>query len=203
MSSPNSLAKPVNGREAVLAAAVRVIARDGILAMTIEAVAREAGLSKGGALYHFASKDALLRGMLEHFLSEFEKHIAEEQAADPVPQGRWMRSYLKAFFAGPKGAAADLPPSEQRNLHVALFTSVMIHRDLLAVVVKRFYESWRPAAENDGVPQLEQWVTWLAADGLGVWQMLGVIPHDGPEQNQLLQALLERTRKPATSEERL
>ena len=40
--------------------------RDGVSAMTLEAVAREAGLSKGGLLYHFASKDELIAAMLQH-----------------------------------------------------------------------------------------------------------------------------------------
>lgn len=186
--------KASNSRDGVLAAAVNVIARDGILALTIDAVAKEAKLSKGGVLYHFASKDAMLRGMLEHFLTVFEQRISEEEAADPEPTGRWMRSYLTAFFSAPTGVAAQLGPTEQQNLHVALFTSIMIHRDLLAAVAKRFYERWKPAADADGIPPLEQAITWLAADGLGVWQMLGLLSPQSKEHQHLLAALKDRTR---------
>ena len=57
-------AAPLSSRERILAAAVQVALREGVSAMTLEAVAREAGVSKGGLLYHFASKDELIAAML-------------------------------------------------------------------------------------------------------------------------------------------
>ena len=47
-------------REDILAAARSVLLRDGIAAVTLEAVAREAGMSKTGLYYYFASKEALV-----------------------------------------------------------------------------------------------------------------------------------------------
>ena len=47
-------------REDILAAARTVVLRDGIAAVTLEAVAREAGMSKTGLYYYFASKEALI-----------------------------------------------------------------------------------------------------------------------------------------------
>ena len=47
-------------RDDILAAARTVLLRDGISAVTLEAVAREAGLSKTGLYYYFASKELLI-----------------------------------------------------------------------------------------------------------------------------------------------
>lgn len=47
-------------REDILAAARAVVLREGAGAMTLDAVAREAGMSKTGLYYYFASKDALI-----------------------------------------------------------------------------------------------------------------------------------------------
>ncbi|MBX9458725.1 MAG: TetR/AcrR family transcriptional regulator; helix-turn-helix transcriptional regulator [Rhizobium sp.] len=47
-------------REDILAAARAVLLRDGISSVTLEAVAREAGMSKTGLYYYFASKEALV-----------------------------------------------------------------------------------------------------------------------------------------------
>lgn len=47
-------------REDILAAARAVLLRDGIAAVTLEAVAREAGMSKTGLYYYFASKELLI-----------------------------------------------------------------------------------------------------------------------------------------------
>ena len=188
-----STSRATTSRDAALSAAVAVILRDGILGMTIEAVAREAGLSKGGVLYHFSSKDALLRGMLEHFLEAMEADMEASRAADPIEVGRWMRGYLKTFFAGTAGVAANLPASQQRNLHAAMFAAIVINRDLLIPVVQRYGDRWRIASQNDGVPASEQLITWLAADGLWVWEILGIIPGDGTEKAQIVESLIQRT----------
>ena len=47
-------------REDILAAAGVVMLRDGIASVTLDAVAREAGMSKTGLYYYFASKEALV-----------------------------------------------------------------------------------------------------------------------------------------------
>lgn len=52
-------------RAKLIAAAAAVIRRDGAQALTLDAVAAHAGVSKGGLLYHFPSKDALVEGMLD------------------------------------------------------------------------------------------------------------------------------------------
>jgi AcrR family transcriptional regulator len=52
-------------RDRILDAAVNVINRDGVRAVTFESVAAEAKLTRGGLLYHFPSREALLRGIDE------------------------------------------------------------------------------------------------------------------------------------------
>ena len=54
------------GRERLLDAAVRLIAREGIDNVRIARIATEAGVSAGLVHYHFASRDALLEEALEH-----------------------------------------------------------------------------------------------------------------------------------------
>lgn len=53
-----------NTRDAIIAAAHRVLARDGYDAATIKAVAREAGVAPGLLHYYFGSKDDLLAAVL-------------------------------------------------------------------------------------------------------------------------------------------
>lgn len=55
-------------RDRILDAAVNVINRDGVRAVTFESVAAEAKLTRGGLLYHFPSREALLRGIDEHLV---------------------------------------------------------------------------------------------------------------------------------------
>src|SRR5262245_2150654 len=51
-------------RDRLLDAAEAVVVRQGIANLTLDAVAAEAGLSKGGLLHHFPTKDKLVEGMV-------------------------------------------------------------------------------------------------------------------------------------------
>ena len=59
-------------RDALLDAADHIVASRGVARLTLEEVAREAGVSKGGLLYHFKSKDALTEAMI----GRFKKNVA-------------------------------------------------------------------------------------------------------------------------------
>ena len=58
-------------RNSILDAVSRVVARDGLVNTTIDAIAAEAGVSKGGVLYYFSSKKALLLGMVDRYEAGF------------------------------------------------------------------------------------------------------------------------------------
>ena len=59
------MSRPPHARERVLDAFEAILIDDGERAATMDATARAAGVSKGGLLYHFASKDALESGIIE------------------------------------------------------------------------------------------------------------------------------------------
>jgi AcrR family transcriptional regulator len=71
-SSETHVAKPRKrvdygtGREALLNAAVRVVAQGGLRKLTYRAVAEEAGVTHGLVVHHFGSRDALIKAALEH-----------------------------------------------------------------------------------------------------------------------------------------
>jgi AcrR family transcriptional regulator len=58
-------------RRRLLDAAVAVVRREGPRALTLDAVAAEAGVSKGGLLYHFATKDDLVDALIEDWRDSF------------------------------------------------------------------------------------------------------------------------------------
>ncbi|WP_018182806.1 TetR/AcrR family transcriptional regulator [Kaistia granuli] len=72
--------RPTIDREALLDAADRVIAKVGVINLTIDAVAREAGVSKGGVLYSFGTKDALIEAMLQRAGASYEGLVADYMA---------------------------------------------------------------------------------------------------------------------------
>lgn len=60
-----------NMREGILNAVNKVVARNGLGGTTIEAVAREAGVSKGGVLYHFPTRLDMLLAMIDRYEEGF------------------------------------------------------------------------------------------------------------------------------------
>jgi len=80
--------KAQDSKSSILDAALDLIRRSGAPALTIDAVAEEAGFSKGGVLYNFPTKDALITGMVEHLARQFEAEVTtarEQNLATPSP----------------------------------------------------------------------------------------------------------------------
>ncbi|WP_253182034.1 TetR/AcrR family transcriptional regulator [Cellulosimicrobium cellulans] len=83
---------PPAARAKVLHAFAVLLVENGERAATIEAVAERAGVSKGGLLYHFGSKDALVDGLLEHLDDLTDADVAQMRAAPAGPVDYLLRT---------------------------------------------------------------------------------------------------------------
>jgi AcrR family transcriptional regulator len=88
-------------RSAILDAAEAVVANAGVASLTFDEVARAAGVSKGGVLYHFPSKETLTEAMIERFIDKFDSAVAEAAQEDHSPRGREVRAYVRATIGEP------------------------------------------------------------------------------------------------------
>lgn len=78
------MSRPPLARERVLDAFERILIDEGERAATMDATARAAGVSKGGLLYHFASKEALESGLIERMDALVADDVERMRAA---PEG--------------------------------------------------------------------------------------------------------------------
>lgn len=69
-------------RDAVLDSFEELLITEGERSATVEAVATRAEISKGGLLYHFKNKDALIQGLLER-LTDLAETDATAMRSDP------------------------------------------------------------------------------------------------------------------------
>lgn len=67
----------------LLCAADEIAAEHGAAGVSLDAVAAKAGVSKGGLLYHFPTKAALLRALVEHHIETFEARLKTAEAKQP------------------------------------------------------------------------------------------------------------------------
>jgi AcrR family transcriptional regulator len=82
-------------REALLDAAECVLFERGTQALTLASVAERAGVSKGGLLYHFPTKEALIKGLVDRVIKEFDELIASFEDGGP---NSYCRAYVEATF---------------------------------------------------------------------------------------------------------
>ncbi|MBF8186470.1 TetR family transcriptional regulator [Nonomuraea sp. K274] len=68
-------------RDGLLDAAEELLCDQGSTALTLAAVADRAGVSKGGLLYHYGSKEALIKGMVERLIEDFDELVAAQPGA--------------------------------------------------------------------------------------------------------------------------
>jgi AcrR family transcriptional regulator len=71
-------------RDRILDAAEHVIVESGGRNFTLDAVAERAGISKGGLVYSFATKDGLVRAALEREVTRFQDAVRQRVGGRPV-----------------------------------------------------------------------------------------------------------------------
>jgi AcrR family transcriptional regulator len=169
----------------LLDAAERIVRRDGSAKLTLDAVAAEAGVSKGGLLYHFATKEALVSAMLGRMLAAFDSAQERAMASDPVRAGRWTRAWVRTSVS-PAG------PSEHDTTAAGLLAAVATNPELVAPMRDRYAE-WRLRAADDGIPPETAAIVALAADGLWMADLLGLSAPVGEQRERIIERLLEMT----------
>lgn len=171
-------------RTFLLTAANAIVQRDGAENLTLDALARETGLSKGGVLYHFPTKEALLKAMLENWIDGFESSINEALKSTPPGSGTWLRAFIRA-----SAYDENVLPSNA----LSLLAAIAYDYELLALVRERA-EVWQKQATSDFDPALATLLR-LAADGLFWAELLGMAPPTGSLRTQVIDLMLRFARE--------
>jgi AcrR family transcriptional regulator len=181
----------------ILSAAERVALRDGVMRLTLQAVACEAKLSKGGVLYHFATKETLIQAMLERLIQYCEREIEAHQQRDAEP-GCWTRAYVRktAEPTLPYPGEADFPRSKE--VGAGLIVAATTNPRLLDPLRQRF-QAWQQAIERDGIDPVRATIVRLAVDGLWLAELLGIWSPGVELRTQVLNQLLQLTREAHTT----
>jgi AcrR family transcriptional regulator len=175
-------------RETILKAAAHVIARHGIGAFTIDAVAQAAGVTKGGVLHHFPSKEALVDDLIDQVIESFRVRLHAELEAEPADQpGRWLRAYIRTVFSVQYDIEQLIP---------ALAAAVAAdHRTLDRI--RGSFESSQQAAMNDGIDPIQATIVRLAVDGIVFSRSLKVDVLDSETGQQVYAELMRLTTLPS------
>ncbi len=161
------VSRPPHARESVLDAFERLLGAGSERAATLDAIAHEAGVSKGGLLYHFPAKDALESALIERLEVRVQEDAAGLAAAPDGPVAAFMRASI--LHEGPLdhtiAAVARLAQSGSASAADALRRVRDVWADML-----------RPHARDETALQL----VMLVSDGLYFNNALGVGSVPGP-----------------------
>ena len=84
-------------RQKILEAAAEISRESGPGNLSLDAVAARAGVSKGGLLYHFPSKTALLKAVVETFVASFEEELSRRKETKTGRPDAMLEAYLELF----------------------------------------------------------------------------------------------------------
>ncbi len=179
--------KRTDTRARIIDAAERVVLDRGVGALTLDAVAEASGLSKGGLIYHFPSKEALITAMVARLIETVEARIAASQAQDREP-GAWTRGYVAATL--PECAAGN---DAVAVLGAALLAAVAADGSLLGPIQERQPE-WIARQNADGIDPVIASIVRLAADGLWMNDVFGVEVLRPDQRREVIARLIGLTR---------
>lgn len=153
----------------IVEAAAHLVRKHG-MSVALSDIAAQAGVSKGGLLYHFPTKEQLMGKLISNQVAHFRREV--EQAAEqeePAP-GRLARAYIQVSFAG----AAD-----EGNLQdlISLSAQLMTEPGLRAVA-QADAERWRAELFDDGLDPAAVRLIVAAADGFSSGLLWGGVLND-------------------------
>jgi AcrR family transcriptional regulator len=171
-------------RHRILDAAERLIQAEGVPGLTIARAAAEAGVSKGGLLHHFASKEALLSALMERLAGFVREAFEATIAAQPEGPGRVARACIHWQFDD--AACAD----ERSDRAAAVFLAAHHHDPRLLDPIRKVLAGFRARVEGDGLPPGIGTVVWAACDGLFTARLFGLYTLSEAERAAMHAALL-------------
>jgi AcrR family transcriptional regulator len=180
--TPVTTAPAADARTRILDAAEAIVQARGVPALTLEAAARDAGVSKGGLLYHFASKEALLAAMLGRLAEAISRDFDAVVAAQPEGRGRVARGLIAWAF--------EEMACEQQERAAAVFLAAFHHDRGLLDPVRAVFERIRAALAGDGLAPGVGTTIMTATDGMFMSRVFGMYEL-GPAELQAMRGVLE------------
>lgn len=167
-------------RDAAIAAALAIVTREGAAKLTIDAIARESGVSKGGVLHHFRTKEAVLKALFEH---QIEKGTALYQSLlESMPPHRPER-HLAAQIAAFRNSV-----SHPKSATFAIATAMAEAPELVAGIKENDAQRVEIVKAEAPDPTIAL-IRWSAAMGLALSEILGICPVSELERERLFDYL--------------
>lgn len=164
-------------RDRILQAATEVIKQEGVSSLTLDKVAARAGVSKGGFLYHFGSKDALIIGLLNQLMGSLDNDLNVLAEGIDHGQGAFALAYLD-YVREPTKTATDTA--------VSILAAAAVDDDLLDSTRATFQRWQNRLRDDDGLDEVEALLARVVGDGLWLIDLFDLAPPTVEERRRVL-----------------
>lgn len=176
-------AKAASTRAGLLRAAAIVVERDGVAALTLDRVAEQAGVSKGGLLYHFSGKRELVVALLTSTLDRADERLDELAATHANESGAFAKAYLDYVSGGDH--ARD-------STAAGVFAAAASDDDDLAPARERFAAWQRRLIDADGIDETTALLARIVGDGLWLIDLFGLASPDAAQRQAVVDRVVEQ-----------
>jgi AcrR family transcriptional regulator len=168
-----------NSHDDILNAAQAVVLEIGAAHMTLDAVATKARVSKGGLLYHYRTKEALLKALLRRRLQHLEEARKRKSAELRDGPAREIKAFVLSSLSRSR---------KDTSIGASLLVAVA-HDPKLLEPVRGDYQRRLAELIPSGLRFERALVVALAADGLRLLELLSLSPLNGEQRKRLIEEL--------------
>lgn len=146
-----------------------LIHEGGLAAVTLSAVCRRAGVSKGGLMHHYSTKDALVKAFIERSSDECLTSVHERLASLPRGNGKRVKAYVDLMLKDP----AMCSPTESRDAASVMIALMQGHS---ASAAEDYYARLSKELKGDGISPALLELIIATVDGL--WLQSAVLSRE-------------------------
>lgn len=177
-------------RQRLIDVAIGLLRTRGPNSFTLDLVAKESGVSKGGLLHHFPSKNALIEEVLHYLIHDFDARACALYEAQPAQSGGWLRAYILATFDD-----SNLDTALPIEVAAMLFTALS-EQTVLQKLIQEDAQHWHERLTSDGVTPARAMLIRHAADAYWMDRMFAPLSYDDELRKAFIAELIQLTEVP-------
>lgn len=148
----------------ILDAAGAIVAEKGAAHLTFDALVKKTGMSKGGILYHYHTKNALLEAMVNRMIDNFERHREQIKNTDTKSVLPDAKTYI---------LAAHSKNAQDYNRDLGVLAAVANNPELLEPLREHYRKNTAQSRANKKLMGLNT-LLFMAMDGFWLLSALGL-----------------------------
>ena len=180
----NITAIRIGNRQTILNAAIAIIAENGVIELTLEGAAKRAGVTKGGVVYHFKTKEELIHNVVEQMTLAIEERIRATAAKCEQSLDSLLIAMINDMFES---------STEEKQLVSKLLAAISIYPNQLAPVQQMYNRIFSDLTQNGNIG--ESLMIACALDGMYFLELLNIKHFSEEERNAMRKSLIDVARQ--------